>query len=819
MTPLRPDEHAQTLGIRRPTFHAVHAGAESCRNVMSRRFSIESRQGRGADRSRTVAKNSRQHAEDRRHLNGGGSLHPLVDAKLAVPSLRRGVGDRARVGQALGHGVDAALTLVVAPAGYGKTTAVRAWCASRDAALAWVTLDAGDNDPVLLWRYVATAVDRVRSGVGRGALRRLGVAGGSVEVAVDELMNGAGALGCELVVVLDDVDAVISGECLSSIEYALGHLPTNVHVVLVARVDPVLRLARLRAAGEVVEVRGDELAFTAGEARELLVVLGGLALGGEEIEILVERTEGWPAALALAWLWLRTAEDPAGAVRAFGGDNRFVADYLSGEVLAALDEDGRAFLYGVAVLGEFTAELCDSVLDRGDSAVRLVELERSNLFVSRLERGGWFRIHSLFAEYAITQLASLEPGAAALIHRRAAVWLRSQGLVVEAVRHAAAAGDHELVAELLVKHHLAMIRGGAGRTVLRWVRMLPADELMQHPELAAAGAAAAMLVGGHRLEQRRLLALADAARAAQPERGGAYVEAVAALVRAVTIDRGVGQAVLDGQRAVELAEVDPQANEIITGALVAYARALFFAGQLDEASAMAVRALEHPAIERDVPSLVVAYSTLAFAAAESGRLGSARGHAEEAKAGVGRIGTSHSWLGAHASAALGVVLAGEGTLVEADQELAAAERFFADAVATPHHTWLLVLLARVRTRRGRLAEAEATLRSAREAVAELIDAGTVPALADAVERELEAASDRASSGELLEPPSDAELPVLRLLATDLSVSEISTRLFLSQNTIRSHTRALYRKLEVHTRADAIARASALGLMEQTQSPM
>jgi ATP/maltotriose-dependent transcriptional regulator MalT len=324
-----------------------------------------------------------------------------------------------------------------------------------------------------------------------------------------------------------------------------------------------------------------------------------------------------------------------------------------------------------------------------------------------------------------------------------------------------------------------------------------------------------MLVGGHRLEQRRLLARSDRGNGARPEQGGGYVEAVARLVRAATIDRGVGQAVLDGHRAVALAEVD--ANEILTGALAAYARALFLAGELDEAWTVAVRALEHPAIARDVPSLVVAYSTLAFVAAERGRLDSARAHAEQAKAAVGRIGTSRSWLGAHASAALGVALSADGTLAEAEHELAAAERFLADEVATLHHTWLLVLLARVRARRGRLADAEATLRSARRALGELSDTGTIPALADDVAQELEAASDRASSGELLDPPSDAEVPVLRLLAGDLSIREIAERLFLSQNTIRSHTRALYRKLGVHTRSDAVARATALGLLGQTQS--
>ena len=328
--------------------------------------------------------------------------------------------------------------------------------------------------------------------------------------------------------------------------------------------DPALRLARLRAAGALVDVRGADLAFTTAEASELLVVIGRLELGAREVDVLVKRTEGWPAALIFAWLWLRTLDDPARAVRAFGGDNRFVADYLSSEVLTALDEDSRALRHGAAVLGEFTAELCDVVLARTDSAARIVELERWNLFVSRLERGGWFRVHSLFAEYARAQLASLDPGTPRSIHRRAAEWFRSQGLLVEAVANAAAA-DQELVARLLVDYHLPLIRGGAGRTLLRWVRTLGDDWIVENPELAVAGATAAMLLGGSTLEQRRLLQLADRACRGGPERVDAYVEAAARLVRAATVYRGVGQAVLDGRLAVELAEAD--AEEILTGAL------------------------------------------------------------------------------------------------------------------------------------------------------------------------------------------------------------------------------------------------------------
>jgi ATP/maltotriose-dependent transcriptional regulator MalT len=779
-------------------------------------LATEARHPSQSDPSRTLAEESRRGAQERRDFDGAGALPPLVEAKLAVPSLRHGVVDRPRVRHALDVGRGAALTLVAAPAGYGKTTAVRDWCASLDASVAWVTLDAGDNDPARLWRYVATAVDRVRSGLGRAALRRLGVAGSPIDVAVDELMNGVAALGSELFVVLDDLHAVTNEECRSSIDYALAQLPPNAHVLVVARTDPALALAPLRAAGALVEVRVADLAFTAAEAHELLVVLGRLKLGPEEIESLVERTEGWPAALVLAWLWLRTVEDPARAVRGFGGTHRFVVEYLSGEVLAALDEDRRRFLEELAVLGEFTAELCDAVLDRTDSASRLAELEHSNLFVSRLERGGWFRIHSLFAEYARAQLALVDPDAQARIHRRAAECFRSRGLPAEAVAHAATAVDRELVAELLVEYHLPLIRGGAGRTLLRWVLTLPDEVIVEHPQLAVAAATAAMLVGGRTIEQRRLLQLADRPNTARPERSGAYVEAVALLVRALSNDRGVTQSVLDGSRAVALAEAG--ADEILPGALAAYARALFFAEQLDEAWAIAMRTLEHPAVEQAVPSLVVSRATLALVAVECGRLTAARGHAEMAKAAVGRIGTGRSWLGANASTALGSVLAAEGNLVEAEHELASAERFFSDEVATLHHTWLLILLVRVRLRRGRLAEAAATLRSLREALGELSDGGAVPALADAVERELELAKGRASGGEVLEAPSEAETAVLRLLASDLSTREIGERLFLSPNTIRSHTRALYHKLGVHSRTDAIARATALGLLEQTQSP-
>jgi LuxR family maltose regulon positive regulatory protein len=741
---------------------------------------------------------------------------PLAEAKLAVPALRPGMVDRPRIARALNAGGGAPLTLVAAPAGYGKTTAVRAWCESLDGALAWVLLDAGDNDPIRLWTYVATAVDRVRQGLGRGALQRLRVPSSPIQPAVDELMNALATFGERLVLVLDDLHTVTDRECLASLDYALEHVPTTARVVVVTRTDPALPLARRRAGGKLAELRANELAFRVAEARELLVERGHLDLGADEIDVLVRRTEGWPAALVLAALWLRSLDNPGGAAREFGVDQRFVADFLTNEVFASLDADVGSFLQEAAVLGRVTAELCDDVLDRSDSASVLAELERSNLFLLPLERGGWFRIHSLFAEFAAVRLSSVEPGAVRRIHRRAAEWFRSRGLAVEAVEHAAAGGDHELVAELLVEHHLRMIRSGATRTFLRWVQTLPDEWIVEHPELAVAAATAALLVGQSAVEQRRFLALADGTKAGRPEGSNSYVDVAAGMVRALTMYGGVERAVLDGGSAVEIAQAE--ADELLTAALTGYARALYFAGKLDEAWEAALRVLAHPDVERRVPSHAIARSTLALVAVERGRLLSARKHADKAKKLVGGIGISRSWLGANASAALGVVLACEGKLADAERELAYAEHFFRDEVATVHHAWLLVLLARVCERRGRLDGAEAALRAAREELAELADSGSIPALADEVERELETARARAGRGDMLVPPTQSELAVLRLLATDLSIRQIGEHLFLSPHTIRSHVRAIYRKLGVNARADAVGRATALGLLEQTESP-
>jgi LuxR family maltose regulon positive regulatory protein len=740
---------------------------------------------------------------------------PIAEAKLAAPRLRANAVPRPRILDALDGVREAAVALVAAPPGYGKTTVVRTWCAQREAAVAWVTLDAGDNDPIRLWSYVATAVDRIRNGLGRGALQRLMLHGGSIEFAVDELMNALTTVDRELVVVLDDLHVVTDRECLSSIDYALARLPPSVRFVLVTRTDPALELAALRAGGSLIELRTDSLAFTTDEARALLVERGNLDLGAEDIETLRQRTDGWPAALVLASVWLRGVDDPQRAVSEFGGEHRFVAEYLSTVTLGTLDEDTRTFLLRVSPLGRFTAELCDDVLDRSDSAAMLRKLERSNLLVTRLERGGWYRIHPLFAEFARFRLASEAPDSEREINRRAAHWCLDRGLLVEGVEHALDGAEYGVVAGVLVENHNSLIRTGRSRTLLRYIRALPGSLISEHLELAVAGAVATTVVGHGALERRRFLQVARRAQAAEPERVSRYVEASAAGVRAMAVEPDIAGAVREGRHAVSLALAGE--DESVVFSLSACATALYFAGELEEAWAMALQAVEHPDIGRRAAGHAMARVALALVALDRGQLDTARIHAESAKSLLGDIGSSRTWLGAQAAGALGSVNAAEGNLVQAEQELAHAERLFQDEVASVMHTWVLLLLARVRCRRGRVDAAESGLASASAAIRELGDGGRLRALADDVEAEIVEAVARARSGEMLTPPSPAELEVLRLLATDLTAREIADQLYLSANTVRSHTRALYRKLGVSTRADAVARAAKLGLLEQPES--
>ena len=734
-----------------------------------------------------------------------------------LPRAQPGIVRRPRLLSSLDGGRAAALTLVDAPVGYGKTMLLRSWCGEYARPVAWITLDEADADPVRLWSYVASSVERVAGGVGRRALRRLAVAGASVELAVDALLNGLHAYAQPLAIVLDDFHLLGSGASYRSVEHLVERLPENVRMLAATRSDPPIHVARLRARGALVEIRARELAFTVEEARELLVGREGIELDDEHLERLVARTEGWPAGLYLAALWLRDLADPGDGVRAFAGGHRPVADYLAGEVLESLPADTKDFLIRTSALDRFTPELCDAVLERRDSSAVLAELKRSNVFIVALAGpGDWYRYHHLFGELLRLELAQTGLVEPTDLHRRAAEWYRGRGLVEDAIEHAAAASDDRIVAEVLVEHQVALFQSGRVGLFLSWVRRLPPELLIEHPSLPAFGVLAAGQLGRPAVELEQLLSVVERARRERPASWAPLYEAVVEVTRAAFIQNDVGAAVEHARRGVKAALAD-RSNMFTVAALASLSNALFFAGDLEQARSVALEAVERPEARERPGGYVAALGLLAAIDADDGRAAGAEAWARQAIAYADETGQGDLWPVALAHLGLASALAATGHLAEAEREAKRGERLRRTSQPTAAHAHALLVLAAVRATRSRLAPAARDLDRARTMINELPDPGRLPALAAAVQKALDVVPANPVQS-LVEQPTPGELAVLRCLASELSQREIGAQLYLSLNTVKTHTRELYRKLGVHSRSAAVTRAATLGLLDSRDSP-
>ncbi len=738
---------------------------------------------------------------------------PLVEAKLGPARARPGLVTRQRLLDQLDRSGPAALTLVDAPVGFGKSVLVEEWVARTKDAVAWISLEPADSDPARLWTYLATAIDRVRPGLGRPALALLRSPGASPGGVADALANGVQAYGAPLTIVLDDAHVLSGDACWRSLERLVGHLPAGMRVIMTTRSDPPLRLGPLRARGALGEIRAHDLAFTVDEARELLVEREGIALRDTDVELLVDRTEGWPAGLCLAALWLRELDDPAAGVQAFHGDHRHVVDYLTGEALDVLDGDTRRFLLETSTLGVFDAAMCDHTLARSDSAARLLELERENGFLIGLDANRrWYRYHNLFRELLELELAHTEPEAPRRLHRRASAYCLAHGRIVDALDHAAAADDAQLVAAIVASEHRTLLRAGRLTTVLRWCAWLPDDLLVELPEIPLAAALAAGFSGREAPARHRLMRVAERSRVERQNAWTPYHEVALGLVRTAWIDADVGATVALARATVDTARDVP---ELEVSFLACFGYLLFLAGENDEARSLSDEALglaEAPARPHGV---VIARSTLALLAAASGDGDEALEHAERAVETAEAVGADQSASGGAARVARAVALAANGKLRAAERDAVEGERLRRCPDPEAGHIHSLLVLATVRARRGRTDAAEADLRTARKRLASFSDAGALTALAETVEATLERV--RAAAAIVVEAPSEAELVVLRLLSTDLSQREIGARLYLSMNTVKTHMRVLYRKLGVTSRGAAVERAAALGLLDGNDS--
>jgi LuxR family maltose regulon positive regulatory protein len=379
----------------------------------------------------------------------GSERDVLLATKLHVPRPRPDLVPRPRLAQRLDEIPARGLMLVCAPAGYGKTVLLADWARQGQLPVAWLSLDAGDNDPARFWRHGVAALDQARPGLAGRVGPLLGPpAPPSCEGLVTALINelAAGPDADQALLVLDDYHLITARVVHDSLGFLLEHRPPGLHLVLASRSDPPLALARLRGGGQLAELRAAELRFTADEAAALLqqqgAAVSGAALPETAVTALAARTEGWAAGLALAALSLRGQPDAAGFVAAFTGSHRYVLDFLAEEVLERQAEQVRDFLLETSVLERLSGPLCDAVTGHPGGQQLLEQVERAGLFLVPLDEvRGWWRYHHLFADLLRARLQQEQPGLTAQLHRNAASWYAEHDLADDAIRHAVAAGE------------------------------------------------------------------------------------------------------------------------------------------------------------------------------------------------------------------------------------------------------------------------------------------------------------------------------------------------------------------------------------------
>lgn len=425
----------------------------------------------------------------------GNAQDALLASKLHVPRLQPGFVARPRLIARLNDELARRLILVCAPAGFGKTALLAAWAASGQRLVAWLSLDEGDDDPARFWRHVAAALERARPGIsGRVAPLLRQPSPQSFDGVITAVINELAAQPDDdpVPLVLDDYHLIGSQAVHAGVAFLLEHLPPGMRLVIATRSDPPLRLGRLRARGGLAELRASDLQFSTEEATTLLREAAGPAarpLTSTAVAVLTAKTEGWAAGLQLVGLSLQNQDDPGAFVAALSGSHRHVLDYLAEEVLDRQDPQVRGFLLETSVLDQLSGDLCDAVTGRDGGQAMLEGIERAGLFLLPLDEvRGWWRYHHLFADLLRGRLEAEQPGRAVALHRAAAAWSAEHGLIDEAVRHASAAGEHRLGAELIERHFDAAYFTGENATLQRWLSTLPREVARSRPRLALARA-------------------------------------------------------------------------------------------------------------------------------------------------------------------------------------------------------------------------------------------------------------------------------------------------------------------------------------------
>ena len=726
----------------------------------------------------------------------------VLVTKLRPPTARDLVPRPALV-ERLARGPSRRLTVVRAPAGWGKTTLLGAWASSpaEPRPFAWVSLDTSDGDPVRFWSSVAEALGAVDERLPAMALPLLRAPGVDLEREALPVLLNAVADTEPAVLVLDDLHVVRAPEVHRMLAFFVERAPPTLEVAIATRGEPPLPLPRLRARGELLEIDETHLRFSPGETEALLNRVVRLGLPPQAVRRLHERTEGWAAALYLAALSLRERTDREAFIEAFSGDTRQVVDYLRTEVLAGADPVQRDFLLRTSILDRLTAPVCATVTGRDDAATVLHELERSNLLLVPLDdRRRVYRYHHLFGELLRGELELAEPRLVPELHRRAAEAHLDADDEDRAIHHLLEARETELAVELIVEHWTErLLARGEHRVIDAWLRALPEGVVGRDPRLCVA-----RVFTDHSLGQARAATgWVDVAEAALGPSSPARQRGDVATARASNaLQTGdVGRALSAAERA--LAVGDPASPWMALPHGVR-AHAHRWSGDAVRARECFGDWLAASEVRGQLLGVVCSHAAIALLHAEAGRAQEARDGADRALERGGKRFAEH-WVTQDAHVALAVIAAAEG-----DRELALRNARRAIDLARrggPPGARANALLAASEIMAGH--DADELVAEAAAVLAPCPDPGAaVVARLSSAQAGMSQRPEPAEGEDL----TDRELVVLRLLASDLSQREIGAELYVSLNTVKTHARHIFRKLGAEGREEAVAHARERGLL-------
>ena len=739
---------------------------------------------------------------------------PLITTKLYIPKPRQGLVSRPALLELLTKGLAGRLTLISASSGYGKTTLMAEWCAvqGRVYPVAWISLDEGDNDPVRFLSYLIAALQTVQEGLGQDVGTIIQGSQNPLDSAIlSAMINELSVVPNDFVLALEDYHVIEKHDIHQMMVFMLEHLPPQMHLVILTRADPPFPLARWRARGELLEIRAKDLRFSLDDATEFLRNMAGLNLPEGNIRLLLDRTEGWITGLQLAALSIQGQEKPSELISAFVSWQGYIVDYLIEEVLNHQTESLKLFLLQTSILNRLNGSLCEALTEKPHGEATLEYLEKANLFVTSL--GGehrWYRFHHLFADVMLNRMQRLYPEQIPKLHLQAAKWFELNNFITEAIEHALSAGEFQYAANMVQGNALALLANGNISTLLAWFDRLPDDAIKEHPQLSVYCVWALMLasrldniekyismaedVARSRNELVSLQGEIAAVRAYAASRQGdmerAKDQAHMALewlaednltVRSVMffilggiyyMRQDIPNAFAAMEEASQIGELAGNIN-VAVSALSAMGSVLVEQGRLDEGEKTYARALKLSMGHRGQP-LPVASSTYAGLA----RLHLARKDLESVRhfAHTG-ISLGEQWENADSQVGSYLALAQaehlDGNSIEARSALDQAKR-----LAATHNLWAGV--------DNDIANCEALLK-------------TKPI-------------SSVTQASLIDPLSERELEVLRLLAEGLSNQEIAEKLIISLGTAKAHSSNIYRKLDVRNRAQAVIAAREMNLV-------